>query len=98
MSIHTPGPWRRDGNRIVAKIDDDEESQTIADLAQPWREGQGYVSMDEVNATGHLIAAAPDLLEAAILTVSNVLDVGYVTGPTIDKLRAAIAKAEAWKP
>lgn len=61
---HTPGPWRIDGNYIVADIDDGEESEvTVAQIGNvdtvhlPPPDGQ-----DEANAA--LITTAPCLLAA----------------------------------
>lgn len=65
MTGRTPGPWTiqrrgRDDNWIVA----DAEGTPIAEL---W-----YVSSTETPANAQLLAAAPDLLSAAVATLSRI--------------------------
>jgi len=51
---HTPGPWRYNGKTDVYNAN----GATICELYK------GYQSIPECRANAHLIAAAPDLLEA----------------------------------
>lgn len=96
MSKHTPGPWTVDGNVIRG----DEKSNgsvsvaCILDVAYPYGRWAG----ESAQANARLIAAAPDLLEAAELCrkymyehASNTQDNAF------DKLCAAIAKATGEK-
>lgn len=86
MSKHTPGPWAVEdrGCRFIVS-----------------KEGDGYITRDVCRMDGstmsafaqeanaHLIAAAPDLLEALHYAVRQVPELITVPG-----IRAAIAKAE----
>lgn len=75
MSKHTPGPCRvaeEDGDgkcqyRSIAKtwVIDSQERHLMAFL-QAWKDKEDLSIFDEVRANAHLIAAAPDLLEALI--------------------------------
>lgn len=97
-NIHTPGPWRRfggymDGYGIVG------DRKTIVRIV-----GDDSMDLDRHSADATLIAAAPELLEAAKWILRSA---GYENGeapPTLqeltvevsrlDRLRAAISKAE----
>lgn len=92
---HTPGPWR---------IKDDGETSKIADAANNTIASLSYVHLygrrtaAEVNANMHLIAAAPDMLEALTALLMRLDDnpelsdlIGQIE---IERARAAIAKAE----
>jgi hypothetical protein len=57
MSTHSPGPWSYHGRTECIR---DVEGNRIADL-----------SMSRHHGDGHLFAAAPDLLEAVELMVSQ---------------------------
>ena len=93
MSKHTPGPWvakgpsveTEDGGLIAAVLDPTERGTTVPD---PY-----------VVANAHLIAAAPDLLEALKkalnVLVSEPANITYRAHREI--VEAAIAKAEALK-
>jgi hypothetical protein len=75
---HTPGPWQLwhdDEGAFVLRSPDDEKVICKRDLGLPDR--------DEGIANAHLIAAAPDLLEAL-----------RAMSPDTEQARAAIAKAE----
>lgn len=97
MSKHTKGPWIAEftvpeegwnGFYILTK----DERLYIADAA-------GYQDMPERAANARLIAAAPDLLEAAeaALNLLETKSAYWLLPPTSDcwrnQLRAAIAKA-----
>ena len=93
---HTPGPW-------VAKIRDTHIPNCVAAYIETRGEYRGDVAMlqsceniggitqDETRANAHLIAAAPDLLEALLEARAYVPE---HHGPAVHKIRAAIAKAE----
>ena len=97
---HTPGPWRWS------------DEYQARDLTDTWsllgKDGYGILSCDgkcnsplEANkADAHLIAAAPDLLEA-IKGILNLLDSGMngskALTETLADARAAIAKATGVK-
>ena len=92
MSKSTPGPW--------------EASSPGMDYIVTASDGRKFIVGDAVyhpenEANARLIAAAPDLLKAALLAVSvlghmaEILgDVEQEPGTVIPQLRAAIAKAE----
>ena len=91
MTAHTPGPWRAEprdsgGLSIMAKSDV---------VAQTNRYGP---TLPCVEANARLIAAAPDLLaalkecEAYFRPMAE--DGQYLAQQRIDRIRAAIAKAE----
>lgn len=70
MSKHTPGPWRITGSKtkyIEAPLRDGWEQEVCA--VGPTEADNGYGIQHEANA--RLIAAAPDLLEALELVISN---------------------------
>lgn len=89
---HTPGPWTVDtngggrfSNSIAAKV---VASGLIADVSDWWYD----VGQAEANA--HLIAAAPDLLEALVELLPLADDeVSHTYDNVLDIARAAIAKA-----
>ena len=79
MTAHTPGPWRfmSTGEYLAVFANMQGGTKVICPVK----------IADEADA--HLIAAAPDLLEAAKLAVSNIMSI-----EAHYKLSAAIAKAE----
>lgn len=85
MSEHTPGPWESSGYDGHGGITINSDARQI-----------GYASMcREQEANARLIAAAPDLLEALKAFVEDWSELsGKVRGSTLDKIDAAIAKAE----
>ena len=99
MSKHTPGPWSPDKEGRVWRrpLSDLYEyggtvagDKPLATVHKGWydEDQQGY----PVNANTHLIAAAPDLLEAC-KDLLNALP-SATTHPAIKAARAAIAKAK----
>lgn len=107
MSKHTPGPWekskKRDGTRVVLS-----SGRVIrAKVHGPLTVGSpGY---DEAEANARLIAAAPDLLEAAKAALRGLEHAAHFANTwqddghpifeasyqrRMDALRAAIARAE----
>lgn len=91
MSKHTPGPWSVEGDKSILM-----RGQIVGQAFAPIG-----ASEKQVKANAHLIAAAPELLEAAALLAHS-----GVVGPEADndgivlsskafkQLQAAIAKAE----
>jgi hypothetical protein len=86
MSKHTPGPWKVSGggNAPVIQAQDD---TWICTSCAPTKE--------EARNNARIIAAAPDLLEAANSALKLLRGSGFTesTGAVI-QLKAAIAKAE----
>ena len=80
MMEHAPGPWTVEEGYYVVDVDGFE----IADTRNCGVDG-------DIQAIAHLIAAAPELLEACKLAEDNSLDLPKFVR---DTLEAAIAKAE----
>ncbi len=85
---HTPGPWRTAGaqNNGAILVRGSEATSEVAIALQNDRRYSA-----EANA--RLIAAAPELLEAAMAFVAPFDGIEVVKGSDIAKARAAIAKA-----
>lgn len=100
---HTPGPWVCEyPDKIVAMNLVESESNNSSLVIATVRTGLVLANQNERGCTGanaHLIAAAPDLLEALELAVATIDRLGVQHGPfnsaqgTLDVARAAIAKA-----
>ena len=103
MSKHTPGPWK------VGKTSgwSGTEVKAIASIAwcakassysSSWGDSQ-EISADEALANAHLVAAAPDLLDALeeYHRVANAVPYAQWT-PAMHKAQDAIAKAKGKKP
>jgi hypothetical protein len=93
---HTPGPWVvDDGRKLKRKKLRSELLMVVAEKGgMPGIiVNQGVVTAtDEANA--RLIAAAPELLEAALVALDAITrGTPDDTGPVIDKLTAALKKA-----
>jgi len=90
MADHTPGPW--EAAKIYVNKSDGSSDTHIATAATH------DVSEVEACANARLIAAAPELLAAAKAFAENAVetaDGNIVFGyRVLDRLRAAIAKAE----
>ena len=102
---HTPGPWLRSksGNtfQIVAGKDMNEEPNTLVANIPPIGYNCDYEPCDETKANAHLIASAPDLLEALRFLLADYIAINgeKLTGSSvpIEMAQAAIAKAEGVK-
>jgi len=83
---HTPGPWFRFDDEIVAERGDTHIAQvSLCDGTNP----------TEWQANMHLIAAAPDLLAALrTLIESDALDSALMDFEALQQARDAITKAE----
>lgn len=100
MSKYTKGPWKvyhkplRPGMNKIIEVQDSEGSEVV-----PW---SGFDACDFTDKTklanAHLIAAAPELLEALkiaeIALVNCIPVIPYRGDGPLVKIRAAIAKAE----
>lgn len=85
---HTPGPWE------ILKGDHGRTIYSIGPLSSDEYAGTSWLEVSEPDA--HLIAAAPELLEALESVLVNCLDSeGLAAAYT--KARAAIAKAKGEK-
>ena|SRR5579864_9246688 len=86
MSEHTSAPWQQDGSHIYGP---DPLRRIVCQLHYA---GRGYQSEDADN--GHLILAAPDLLEACRYMHKLLVDMGHggLAGAILGE--NAIAKAE----
>lgn len=94
MRKHTPGPWH-----IASDDSIDSDDRTVA---QAYDNGDGMADGDdEIRANQTLIAAAPDLLDAALFAYGQVICEGKPGGPECScgscharsELRHAIEKA-----
>lgn len=86
----TPGPWIADKtSRAVGPISHDDDQSYGILIPVAWVEFEQDVEIQASNQ--HLIAAAPELLEALIKLVDIVDDM--VHGPSTDAAHAAINKA-----
>ena len=106
---HTPGEWKSFGI-YVYQIDGDGYKRRIADCSS---KPANIITVDEImedSANAHLIAAAPDLLEAleaAQRFIQNGIKYGYINMPdnncgdsaleTPAKIERAIQKAKGEK-
>lgn len=96
-SKHTPGPWKAYGFMITGG-----DFRQVADcnmpVGTPGREEDATVDEDQANA--RLIAAAPDLLAACEMLISDPSEEWSQTefdrriGAARDLARAAVAKAK----
>ena len=104
---HTPGPWVKDYGATLGHIKT--TSPTVADgtptvarydIGRQFPDVTFAISIEEQEANGHLIAAAPDLLAALkdLLAACDFDAMGqpFEEGecPACDRARAVIAKAE----
>lgn len=98
----TPGPWfakiHKGKQKWFVLIDSKEAENAYACIA----ELDGYGHLEEMEATARLIAAAPALLEAAqaireALPFVKGCDLPRQMATALDKIHAAIAKAEGGK-
>ena len=103
---HTPGPWRISGeSATIVQTDDraiNSEGGVLIARALGYPNSGYFPSDDEATGNAALIAAAPELLEAAEGIVSRWDSPLWKdqphTGIFIDRLRAAIAKAKGVQP
>ena len=89
---HTPGPWEAVGNLVRSPMVQPQGLSKGVQIAE-CRDAYFLSHTEESKANAHLIAAAPELLEALQEMVSLVEMVIPFDGPQQRKARAAIAKA-----
>ena len=83
-ATHTPGPWRTDRRDILTPA-----GHCIAEVFSG-----GANSLEEADANGRLIAAAPELLRVAALALEELEWLGQLSAyPVRAELRRAIAAA-----
>ena len=91
---HTPGPWElSDENNSHFEI---QIGETICSLdrCSPHSDLKYVIERDEMIANGHLIMAAPDLLDVCESTLALLEVLGAdPTHPNIIAMKAAIKKA-----
>ena len=80
---HTPGPWRHDRRDILA-ADGRCIAQTFSGPCD---------SLEEADANGHLIAAAPELLAALRDLLADGMAEGMDRRPAVLRARAALEAA-----
>lgn len=102
--VHTPGPWQWN-DHCLQPVDPDPEQYAVHTILDVEYLGWGFASSDpdQTNAETHanlaLIAAAPQLLDAARAAEAVLARQGWLASSTdpeavaIGKLRAAIATA-----
>lgn len=83
---HTPGPWLCSGKTVYA-LNDDGYNRFSA-LVQ-----DAHTHQDELEANAHLIAAAPELLEALLAIVGD-KGVQRVNSDLLNQALTAISKAK----
>ena len=95
---HTPGPWKvylADNGKIIGiGVDRPGDEDHGAGVTDP-RFGL-WGDEDEKNANAHLIAAAPDLLDA-LENLTIAVAMGWDLDGVLDVSRAAIARATGAK-
>lgn len=88
MSKHTPGPWGFDSFALREEIRA-ENNPLIATVCSVHCD-----SPEEMRANAHLIAAAPEILEALEMMLEMSEMSGFGKAAAEDVARAAIAKAK----
>jgi hypothetical protein len=95
-TLHTPGPWRNDGQFIVAPDPNGFHPDIhIAEIAETDHEGRA-ASPEQQLANSCLIAAAPTLFDAALLVIER-----WSRGDLAEAVRmldAAVAEAKGGEP
>ena len=105
MTTHTPGPWCDDSTLPPSTRPVIARTARGLPISANW---EGPIPQGQDDANAYLIAAAPDLLEAAKEIADTCIrvkdprmggttDLEAVGFASIDRLRAAIAKAESRK-
>ena len=107
MTAHTPGPWTyRDTDNDAFEISTDGTHYYREGIATVWSAAATYTDLRNTGeANARLIAAAPDLLEAAqaltdllLYTAVRPKEAQPETNRRVDALLAAIAKATGVEP
>jgi hypothetical protein len=105
MSRHTPGPWlvrQRDYYRDQYEIGLSDFDGLIKGLSGTRNGHDGYMHVSGCMsaADAHLMAAAPDLLEALEMMIADFGDYPAADRPVLafERARDAIAKAKGEQP
>jgi hypothetical protein len=98
MSKHTQGPWKyRLNNSAVAFRVTDVRERLVTSISWNSVSDEHFPPRDEAEANAHLIAAAPELLEALETLVRNkrliMTEENFAKNPGLQAAVAAIAKA-----
>ena len=93
MGKYTPGPWTVDESHIDGAINAGKRHVALANFYNCHDE-EMRVTRDQQKANTQLIAAAPDLLDAAQTALECLEGGGFGKAYAEDVLRAAIRKAE----
>lgn len=97
MTHHTKGPWRVGEKNILPRWIMGRRNGRDVGVAEVLYDEDCEPTLEEQEANSHLIAAAPELLEA-VKEVERVLGKQYFSdmaeGKVYESLRDAIAKAE----
>lgn len=96
MSAHTPGPWRvlpEEADRPYIRIRGTVLGgrYKVANVPTPVYDGVAEREVEETRANAHLIAAAPELLDALMAALGS----EGADGRWREQAHAAIAKAAA---
>lgn len=100
-SKYTPGPWQVFNMTDVYPVDDEKGWFYVADCWPDVKSGfKTKLSLDEAAANAKLIAASPDLLEAAQAAFNHFgnynVQPDLHTKQVLDKLWMAIGKAQGF--
>lgn len=99
MTQHTPGPWTvlNHAHPLIVRGEDARNSQSIAyGAAETTQLMQTGMSVEEVMANAHLIAAAPDMLAMleAVIQYDKTLKPDFkMSGSLILRIQTTINKA-----
>lgn len=99
MSKHTPGPWLVTGGSFVYALNSYGTNSFWTNIYGGSQGGYKSPATpnEEIEANANLIAAAPDLLEAAILALDEMCNTSAPRSSftdAVDALDAAIARAK----
>ena len=95
---HTPGPWKEHEGFIIGRFNSDNE---IHDICDPRCAPPDADIICEMNANAHLIAAAPELLEALMFCLSFLTANNDGEDDVVERIKtakSAILKATGEQP
>lgn len=90
MAEHTPGPWTNHGRIPQPGLPHSSVAAKTL-IARVYSEAYGDTEQETANA--RLVAAAPDLLDAARAALDDLISDGHAHYRVAETLRAAIEKA-----
>jgi hypothetical protein len=94
MSKHTRGPWKVISEQAAREVEVFEVAEVAHLRVTPDRSGDTFAIAGDAYADAHLIAAAPDLLEALKYMVNVCSAIDPQGEEAHERANAAIAKAE----